>query len=334
MPVQTSKTLQSVPVPRRVSSIHACKENVHIKSESVIVKRARNSKDLTRIYDVWNAVASAEELPPLVPDERDAAESTVHLLAVTRDDSKIVGGARLLRIEQNARLDRVCVLPEWRHRGIGRALVNKLLTLVDEVPGAIYVHASRGPEMGFFSILGFESVGNDRLERGTIVRTMMHRIPVCAPSAGCVGLHHTSIRVSDIERSLAFYGSLGFTVSEKFVTSAGSRACFVEGLGTRLEFVETVNGSGGLSGVQGVPPAGFDRLVFDVTKACTDLETYLQHLARRNGGLLDIAGPPAKQIVGACIMSVASISDPDGLPIEFIRREAQVPSELRTRVKW
>lgn len=279
-------------------------------------------------------MASAEDVAPVAPDERDAAESTVHLMAVASEGGAVVGAARLLKVDQNARLDRVCVLPEWRQRGIGRALVNRLLTLADGVPGAIYVHASRGSEMGFFSILGFESVGNDRYEHGTVVRTMMHRVPVCAPSAGCVGLHHTSIRVSDIERSLAFYGSLGFTVSDKFVTSSGSRACFVEGLGTRLEFVEALNGSGGLAGVQGVPPAGFDRLVFDVTKACTDLETYLQHLRRRNGGVLEIAGPPAKQVLGACVMSVASISDPDGLPIEFIRREAQVPGEMRTRVNW
>lgn len=302
----------------------------------VQVKRARKQDELDQVFNVWNAVAETEDLPtPVLADDNDNAQSTIHIYAHAEGQPDvIVGAARLLLDGQNARLDRVSVLPAWRGRGVGRSLVNKLLSLTAGITGAIYVEAKRGGEMGFFSILGFESVGNDRLENGVVVRTMLYRVPMCAPSAGCVGLHHASLRVSDIERSLAFYGSVGFIVEEKFLTSNGSRACFVEGLGTRLEFVESKTKSGGIAGVQGIPPTGFDRLVFDVTKACTDLDSYLQHLERRNGGQLQILGPPSTQIVGNCVMSVASISDPDGLPIEFFRREAQVPWELRTRVKW
>lgn len=305
-----------------------------VRPTPVSVKRTSTREDLDIVYRVWNEIASTEGKPHVKPDDNDSAADTVHLIARAHDTGAPVGAARLLRVEQNARLDRVTVLPGWRGQGVGRLLVEKLLTFATAVPGAIYVNARRGTDMGFFSIVGFESVGNDRLEDGHIVRTMMYRFPMCAPSTGCVGLHHTSIRVSDIERSLAFYGSVGFFITEKFVTSGGHRACFVEGLGTRLEFVEVIDGNGALSGMQGIPPAGFDRLVFDVTKACTDLDVYLQHLERKNGGALEIAGPPSKQVVGAYVMSVASISDPDGLPIEFFRREARVPGELRTAVKW
>lgn len=296
------------------------------------VHRVVRQRDVDAAYAVWAAVAAEEGLPPPPRDDLDAAETTAHIVA-RAPDGRVVGAARLLRVAQNACLDRVCVLPKYRGSGVGRLLVERLLVLAAPVQGAIYVNATRG-EMGFFSILGFETMGNDRMENGVVVRTMVHRTPVCAPSRGCVGLHHTSIRVSDIERSLAFYGSIGFVVTEKFLTSTGNRACYVEGLGTRLEFVESPDGKGGLSGVQGIPPAGFDRLVFDVTKACTDLDSYLQHLQRRNGGFLTIAGPPAKQVVGASVVSVASIEDPDALPIEFIKQEAQVPGELRTRVDW
>lgn len=328
---------QTVPTTRRVTTMDVTHSRGRTRQPPAIqIKRARSKEDLDRVYKVWNEVAEDEDLPfPVKPDDHDSDESTIHIYAhATGQPGVIVGAARLLLDSQNARLDRVSVLPAWRGKGVGRALVNKLLTHATGVTGAIYVQARRGGEMGFFSILGFESVGNDRMEQGTIVRTMLYRVPVCAPSAGCVGLHHASLRVSDIEQSLAFYGSIGFIVEEKFFTSGGSRACFVEGLGTRLEFVESKTNSGGFAGVQGIPPTGFDRLVFDVTKACTDLDSYLQHLQRRNGGQLEVAGPPSTQIVGNCVMSVASISDPDGLPIEFFRKEAQVPWELRTRVKW
>lgn len=313
-------------VPRASSSSSRPTESV------AQVRRAKNPKELHLLYAVWNAVASDEGLPSLAPDELDAASSTVHLIARAPDRS-VSGAARLLRTGQNARLDRVAVLPAWRGRGVGRALVERLLVLAAPVEGAIYVNATRG-EMGFFSILGFETLGNDFVDGVVQMRTMVYRTPVCAPASGCVGLHHTSVRVSDIERSLAFYGSLGFAVTDKFVTAGGQRACYVEGLGTRLEFVEANDGHGGLSGVQGVPHTGFDRLVFDVTKACTDLETFLQHLERRNGGMMNVAAQPAKQVAGSHVVSVASVYDPDALPIDFIRREAQVPSELRTKVDW
>lgn len=297
------------------------------------IQTAQTTQDLCAIRKVWDVVASHEDLLP-VPREEDEDATTVHVIARS-SHGRVIGAGRLCRVGQNARLDRVSVLPEYRGHGVGRKIVERLLVLAAPVRGAIYVEANKiAGEMGFYSILGFETLGNDKMENGVLVRTMVYRVPVCAPSMGCVGLHHTSIRVTDIERSLAFYGSLGFVVSDKFFTSGGRRACFVEGLGTRLEFVEASDGKGGMTGVQGIPTMGFDRLVFDVTRACTDLDVYLQHLQKRNGGVLTRRGEVAKQVVGGDVMSVATIEDPDGLPIEFIKQEAQVPGELRTRVNW
>jgi catechol 2,3-dioxygenase-like lactoylglutathione lyase family enzyme len=122
-----------------------------------------------------------------------------------------------------------------------------------------------------------------------------------------------AIRVRDIEQSLAFYGILGFVVSEKFFTPAGARACFVEGLGVRLELVESTTGTG-VGGVQHWP--GF--LTFDVTKIAVSLDTWLDHLHRRNGGILAITAEPANQVIGSNVISIATIEDPDGLPIDFV----------------
>lgn len=312
---------------------------------TVEVSRKGDSHILAAVYTVWNAVASGEGFPRVRPDESDEYASTTHVLARDCSTGLPIGAGRLLLVDHgNVRLDRVCVLPSWRQRGVGRALVKRLLDAAHQegqAHGTVHVHATKGSETGFFSILGFEPVGNERMDEalGNVsVRTMLLNAPVCTPppSGGCVGLHHASIRVSDIEQSLAFYGCVGFTVSDKFVTSAGARACFVEGLGTRLELVEcpVAGNAGQLAGVVVPSAIGFDRLVFDVTKACTDLDIYLQHLQRRNGGLLEVAAQPSKEVVGNIVMAVASIYDPDGLPIEFIRREAQIPGELITKVKW
>lgn len=305
--------------------------NVRSTESFVKVERRDDQEGLAAAYQLWDACAEEDDTLRVARDDADNDESTILFLA--QEGSSVVGAARMLRVGHNVRVDRVAVLPRARGKGVGRLLVEKLLRFAAPVEGAVFVRATAW-ELGFYSILGFEVQGNEVYEGGIATRVMVYRFPICAPATGCVGLHHTSIRVSDIEKSLAFYGSIGFFVTEKFMTAAGSRACFVEGLGARLEFVEAPDGRGGLTGVQGIPPAGFGRLVFDVTKACTDLQVYLDHLKRRNGGHLSIAAPPAQQVIGSQVVSVATIEDVDGLPIEFIRREASVPSALRTRVDW
>lgn len=300
----------------------------------VRVSPASDAAEVTAAEGVWSAAGDASDF---VADRAQWAQDAGAFVCVARTyaDDHPVGAGRVVRDGGNARLELVRVTSDVRRRGVGRRVVNALLSATTDAPGAVYARA-RPDELGFWSIMSFEAQGGERLVEGEgMRRVMVRRVPVCSPTAGaCVGLHHTSIRVSDIERSLAFYGSLGFAVTDKFFTPNGARACFVEGLGARLEFLEAPDGAGGLAGVQGVPPAGFDRLVFDVTRACTDLESYVEHLARRNGGALTIAGPPASQVVGNSVVAVATIMDVDGLPIEFIRREASLPSALRTRVDW
>ncbi len=262
--------------------------------------------------------------------DKDDAWGAEDCVVVAWQGGLPVGAGRMVKSEGNARIENVFVLEEMRGRGVGRSLVQSLLGTATRMQGAIYVKATRS-ELGFYSILGFEAQGNENPDGS---RLMVLRVPECAPSAGCVGLHHTSIRVRDIERSLAFYGCLGLFVTDKFLTASGGRACFVEGLGARLELVES-GMNGAKEGVTEFGPAGFDRLVFDVTRACTDLDTYMEHLRRRNGGALNVRGPAAKQVVGKHVVSVATIEDVDGLPIEFIRRlPIELPNSLRTRVNW
>lgn len=161
-------------------------------------------------------------------------------------------------------------------------------------------------------------------------RHMVYQVPVCAPAAGeCIGLHHTALRVQDIERSLAWYGSVGFTVYEKYFTPAGQRACFIEGLGVRIELMESTTGSG-LSGVQDLP--GF--LVFDVTRGCSDLQSFLDHLKKRNGGILDVKDKPAHEVIGANLLSSVVVEDPDGICLKFVRREGNISASLLRPVDW
>jgi hypothetical protein len=118
-------------------------------------------------------------------------------------------------------------------------------------------------------------------------------------------------------------------VTEKFYTPSGCRACFVEGLGVCLELIEALDETSGVIGMQ-LP--GF--LVFDVTRGCSTLDKFLEQIGRRSGNAVVVSSEPCTQVIGSQVMAVASVQDPDGLVIDFVRREGVLPQALRVHVDW
>lgn len=117
---------------------------------------------------------------------------------------------------------------------VARSLVQSLLGAATRTQGTIYVKDARS-ELGFYSVLGFEEQGNEKPDGSSLI---VSRVPECAPSAGCVGLHHTTIRVRDIKCLLAFYGCLNLFVVSNFLTDSSSRALFAECLSVSLIDIE------------------------------------------------------------------------------------------------
>ncbi len=131
--------------------------------------------------------------------------------------------------------------------------------------------------------------------------------------------HHASIRTADIHRSIAFYECLGFAVSERFTTGY-TLACWMEGLGSRLELIQIPEPKPAADAFNDEHYVGYYHLSFDLTDLDLDLTTWLENLANRLPSPLKILLAPAQQQIGTNVYEVAFLSDPDNLPLEFIRR--------------
>ncbi len=140
--------------------------------------------------------------------------------------------------------------------------------------------------------------------------------------------HHASIRTANIHRAIAFYELLGFVVKERFTTGF-TLACWLEGLGSRIELVQ-------IPQPKPVPDVfgdehyvGYYHLSFDLTNITDDLPNWLQQLktkfftaAQENPDLvtpLKILLEPRQQQICDRVYEVTFIADSDGLPLEFIR---------------
>jgi catechol 2,3-dioxygenase-like lactoylglutathione lyase family enzyme len=136
-------------------------------------------------------------------------------------------------------------------------------------------------------------------------------------------LHHTSIRTADIHRSISFYECLGFKVSERFTTGY-TLACWLEGLGGRIELIQIPTPKPAPDAFGDEDYVGYYHLSFDLTEITPDLTTWLGIFT----ATLQLAAQPAptillalaQQMIGSTVYEVLFISDPDSLPLEFIRR--------------
>ncbi|MEN9215875.1 MAG: VOC family protein [Gloeomargarita sp. HHBFW_bins_162] len=125
--------------------------------------------------------------------------------------------------------------------------------------------------------------------------------------------HHIAIRTGDIHRAISFYEALGFTVTERF-TAGITLACWLEGLGTRLELMQVPIPRPAPDAFGDEHYVGYYHLSLHVE----NVDDFLAQLAEKLSASLTVLLPPTSQTIGQNNYRVAFIQDTDGLPIEVI----------------
>lgn len=141
-------------------------------------------------------------------------------------------------------------------------------------------------------------------------------------------MHHASIRTANINRAIAFYEQLGFSVCDRF-TAGITLACWMEGLGGRIELIQIPEPKPAPDAFGDEHYVGYYHLSFDLTEKSTDLSTWLRDLEAKFAlfsqnnpdelGPLKILLEPTQQMIGDRVYEVAFIADSDRLPLEFLR---------------
>ncbi|MDP3195975.1 GNAT family N-acetyltransferase [Tabrizicola sp.] len=105
-------------------------------------------------------------------DEVDGLDETaIHLLAF--DGQGPVGTARLLVKGATGKIGRVCVLPAARGTGLGAALIETALRVLQDQPGVTEAClGSQSHATGFYEKLGFAVEGEEFLDAGIPHRHM------------------------------------------------------------------------------------------------------------------------------------------------------------------
>lgn len=142
-------------------------------------------------------------------------------------------------------------------------------------------------------------------------------------------MHHVSIRTANIMKAIAFYELLGFEVKERFTTGY-TLACWLEGLGGRIELIEIPEPSSPPDAFNDEHYVGYYHISFELSSYTDDLPTWLNELQHKFQKAsqenpqqiqpLQILLSPQQQMIGDNVYEVAFIADSDRLPLEFIRK--------------
>lgn len=111
-----------------------------------------------------------------VEEERDALdEAATHLLATI--DGTPMGTARIVWLEDTAKIGRVCVLKAARGTGLGKQLIEAAVDVAAAREGTSKAKlGSQVQAIGFYEKLGFEAFGPVYLDAGIEHRDMVRHL--------------------------------------------------------------------------------------------------------------------------------------------------------------
>lgn len=114
-----------------------------------------------------------EQGVPLNEELDDLDPVSIHLLA--SDGLKPAGTARVYAERHIGKIGRICLLPEYRGAGLGRALVEAGMAELRKLAGVTEVRlAAQVPALGFYETLGFQAFGSE-FDDGGIPHLWMKR---------------------------------------------------------------------------------------------------------------------------------------------------------------
>lgn len=121
----------------------------------IIIKVVTNQEDYEKALEIRRRVFVEEQGVPISEDQDEYDPSATHYLAYY--DGKICGTCRTRNTPIGQKIERNCVLPEFRNKGIGKKLIEHVIQQLDP-SYPIYLHAQIGVQL-FYEMLNFVPEG-------------------------------------------------------------------------------------------------------------------------------------------------------------------------------
>ncbi len=122
----------------------------------IIIKVVTNSEDYDLALSIRKKVFVEEQGVPMEEDQDEFDKTATHYLAFY--DGVACGACRVRNTPKGQKIERNCVLPQYRNKGIGKKLMGHVIQQLDPAY-PIYLHAQVGVQL-FYESLNFVSEGD------------------------------------------------------------------------------------------------------------------------------------------------------------------------------
>ncbi|MEO1654726.1 MAG: GNAT family N-acetyltransferase [Bacteroidota bacterium] len=127
--------------------------------------------DREKAYEIRRQVFVIEQNVSPEEEYDEFEESSFHFLAWDSDQQIPLGTARWRHTSKGIKLERFAVLGEQRKRGVGQALVKKVMQHIRSIPAnkgvKMYMHA-QSHALDFYKKFGFQVQGDEFEEAGIL----------------------------------------------------------------------------------------------------------------------------------------------------------------------
>ena len=148
---------------------------------AVKIKRVSSQAELVQALTIRIRVFVQEQRVPAEIELDSDDQRAIHFLAIK--SGKAVGTARVVMNHGDAKIGRMAVLKSYRRKGVGAALLRRTILAAKRIHARrIYLHAQVAV-IGFYSRLGFRSVGRVFDEAGIAHRKMIFGSELAAKNA-------------------------------------------------------------------------------------------------------------------------------------------------------
>lgn len=122
----------------------------------IIVKVVTNQEDYEKALEIRKKVFVEEQGVPLNEDQDEYDKTATHYLAFY--DGKVCGTSRVRLTPKGQKIERNCVLPAFRNKGVGKKMMEHVVNQLDPAY-PIYLHAQVGVQL-FYEALNFVPEGD------------------------------------------------------------------------------------------------------------------------------------------------------------------------------
>ena len=128
------------------------------------IRKAENSADFSKLFEARKKVYVDELDVPLELEFDEYDETAFHF--VVEVDDFVVGTARLVVLGFDGNIGRVCILKNFRRKGLGTKLIISIIVASMDIGLDRLIVEAKVDALSFYEKIGFVTEGNEYLEIG------------------------------------------------------------------------------------------------------------------------------------------------------------------------